>query len=314
MTERGSLVAIGNFDGVHLGHQAVLEASAEEAHRKQVLALALTFHPHPAVVLGRPHTVLTEISRKVELICRIDPELQVVVQPFTTELAAKSPREFVVELLLAKLHAKLVVVGENFRFGHARAGNLSLLSELGRELGFETRAQTLSQDETVGVYSSSRAREAISAGDLARAEAILGRPHSVSGIVILGDQRGRRLGVPTANLSGVSEVLPPFGAYACVVDRVSKDGVAQALGKAMLNIGIRPTAKAGYSIERGTLARSLHLTPSRGNAVRRSRRAQRAARPGCPARPRNAPGARTGSACRRRVVLISSEPTGETGT
>jgi riboflavin kinase/FMN adenylyltransferase len=249
MTERGSLVAIGNFDGVHLGHQAVLEASAEEAHRKQVLALALTFHPHPAVVLGRPHTVLTEISRKVELICRIDPELQVVVQPFTTELAAKSPREFVVELLLAKLHAKLVVVGENFRFGHARAGNLSLLSELGRELGFETRAQTLSQDETVGVYSSSRAREAISAGDLARAEAILGRPHSVSGIVILGDQRGRRLGVPTANLSGVSEVLPPFGAYACVVDRVSKDGVAQALGKAMLNIGIRPTAKAGYSIE-----------------------------------------------------------------
>jgi riboflavin kinase/FMN adenylyltransferase len=246
---RSTLVAIGNYDGVHLGHQAVLMDAAALAKRAGLRPVVLTFDPHPAVALGRGALpVLTALDRKVELIARIDPALHVVVEPFTQALSSKSPREFVEELLLAELGASVVAVGENFRFGHDRSGDFATLSELGRTLGFDARAHTLRGDGD-GVYSSSRVRRALAEGDLAAVERVLGRPHSVSGTVVEGDRRGRTLGFPTANLAEVCEALPPNGVYACAVDALDAHSNASALAPAVANLGIRPTVSGGFSIE-----------------------------------------------------------------
>lgn len=246
---RPTLVAIGNFDGVHLGHQAVLRGAREEARSRKLALLVLTFDPHPSEVLGRGrHVVLTTLSRKVELLLRFEPELSVVVEPFTVELSQWSPEQFVERLLCNTLHAKLVMVGQNFRFGHRREGDLARLGELGRKHGFEACAEMLVGDEH-GPYSSSRIRAAITAGDLAEARRLLGRPHAISGTVVRGDGRGRSLGIPTANLDGIVEQVPPHGVYAALVDQVDPGGVARKLGTAAVNIGVRPTVAAGFSVE-----------------------------------------------------------------
>jgi riboflavin kinase/FMN adenylyltransferase len=244
-----TLVAIGNFDGVHRGHRGVLEAAVDRARSAGLLPLVLTFHPHPAEVLGRGlQAVLTPLERKVELLCRTAPELRIVVEPFTRELARTPPRDFVEGLLLGALGARVVIVGRNFRFGHQRAGDLSLLEALGRELGFEASAEVLEGDEA-GPYSSSRARKAVAEGDLSEFQRIVGRPHALTGTVVTGDRRGRSIGFPTANLAGVPEALPPFGVYACVVDRVASDGIGRRLAGGVVNVGTRPTLDAGFSVE-----------------------------------------------------------------
>ncbi|HEY3667969.1 MAG TPA: bifunctional riboflavin kinase/FAD synthetase [Polyangiaceae bacterium] len=244
----GSLVAIGNFDGVHLGHRAVIEAALNEARSAALRPLVLTFDPHPAEVLGRGvRPPLTRLERKVELIERLGPELRVVIEPFTLELSQLTPEQFARDFVVELLGAKVVIVGENFRFGHGRAGDLPTLVRLGEELGFQARASSLSGD-SIGPYSSTRARAALAAGDLAAVQSVLGRPHSLSGTVALGNQRGRTIGVPTANLSGVAEALPPYGVYAVLVDRV-QEGVATTLGTGVANIGLRPTLNAGFSAE-----------------------------------------------------------------
>ncbi len=243
-----TLAVIGNFDGVHLGHRAVLGSSVKEAERLGLSPLALTFHPHPSQVLGRGTLPeLTTLERKVELIARVDPSITVVVEPFTGELSLWSPQDFANQLLVAELGAKVVIVGQNFRFGHNRSGDLPCLEQLGRELGFDAHAEELFGDEQ-GPYSSTRVREALALGDLGEAERLLGRPHSLSGIVVRGDGRGRSIGVPTANLSDVAEALPPYGVYSCLVDIVAADG-AKALARGVANIGVRPTVAAGFSVE-----------------------------------------------------------------
>lgn len=244
-----SLVAIGNFDGVHVGHRAVIEVASADARAQGLTFLVLTFDPHPAEVLGRGRqAALTPLDRKIELLCRLAPELSVVVEPFTLGLAQTSPRAFAEELLVRDLRARVVVVGQNFRFGRERAGDLATLEDLGRELGFEARAEALACDAE-GALSSSRIRAAISSGDLSCAERLLGRPHAISGAVVRGDGRGRTLGIPTANLGGVVEALPPHGVYACLVDRIAADGTASALATGVANIGNRPTVAAGFSVE-----------------------------------------------------------------
>jgi riboflavin kinase/FMN adenylyltransferase len=244
----GSLVVIGNFDGVHLGHRAVLETSRRDAAAHGLALVALTFDPHPSVVLGRGALpVLTTLERKLELLGRACPGLTVVVEPFTRELAALSPDTFAENVLARSLGARIVVVGNNFRFGLRRSGDLSTLTALGQKLGFEARAESLRGDEA-GAFSSSRIRQALAAGELDEAERLLGRPHSLSGVVARGAGRGRTIGVPTANLEGVPEALPPYGVYACVVDRVEPGG-ARALAHGVLNIGERPTLNAGFSVE-----------------------------------------------------------------
>ena len=245
---RSTLVAIGNFDGVHAGHRAVLGAAVADARSRGLQPVVLTFHPHPAEVLGRGRqATLTALDRKVELLCRLDPALRVVVEPFTKQLAAMTPRAFAEELLVQALGAKIVVVGQNFRFGHDRAGDLTMLETLGRELGFEARAEPLAHD-AAGPFSSSRIRELVAQGDVRRAEALLGRPHMISGEVVRGDGRGRTVGIPTANLGGVTEALPEHGVYSCLVDVVDETG-PRKLGTGVANIDNRPTVAAGFSVE-----------------------------------------------------------------
>ena len=245
---QSSLVVIGNFDGVHLGHRAVIEAALSEASERGLCPLVLTFDPHPAEVLGRgARPPLTVLDRKLELIERLGSELKVVVEPFTLALSQFSPEQFARKFVVELMAAKVVIVGENFRFGHRRAGDLPTLVALGQELGFAAHASSLSGDAQ-GPYSSTRARAALAAGELAAVEAVLGRPHSLSGTVVEGAQRGRTIGVPTANLGGVREALPPYGVYSVLVDRV-REGVSTVLGTGVANIGLRPTLDAGFSVE-----------------------------------------------------------------
>ena len=235
---------VGNFDGVHRGHQWVLRLGLDAARRANLLPVVLTFHPHPSEVLGRgTQPVLTPLDRKVDLLARLSPELRIVVEPFTMDLAAASPRLFASGLLQERLGAHTVMVGENFRFGRSREGDAAVLGELGRELGFEAHAQSLHADPS-GVISSTRIRELIGAGAVDEAEQLLGRPHAISGVVQPGDQRARQLGVPSANLGEVRELMPARGVYAVLVD-VLEGTAYEKLGVGIANIGVRPTHGAG---------------------------------------------------------------------
>lgn len=254
----GTLVAIGNFDGVHRGHRVVLAAAVARARTQSLAPLVLTFDPHPAVVLGRGRqATLTPLERKVELLCRVDPALRVVVEPFTESLAEMSPEAFANDLLVHQLSARVVIVGENFRFGHRRAGDLGTLRDLGEKLGFDAFANPLEADAG-GPISSSRIRDAIQSGDLVLAERLLGRPHAVRGSVVAGQRRGRTIGVPTANLDSIAEVLPANGVYACLVDRLDSRRF-KALAQGVANVGDRPTTGAGFGVEVHLLDHSADL-------------------------------------------------------
>jgi riboflavin kinase / FMN adenylyltransferase len=253
-----TLVVIGNFDGVHLGHRAVLDASLAEAAALGLRPVALTFDPHPSKVLGRGELpVLTTLPRKLELLARHHPPLTVVIEPFTQELARLSPEEFAEQLLAARLSARRVVVGKDFRFGRGRSGDLETLARLGERLGFEARPEELRGDAN-GAFSSTRIRAALAAGELELAERMLGRPHALSGRVVRGAGRGRTIGVPTANLAAVPEALPPYGVYACLVDELTAAG-PRVLGTAAVNVGERPTVGAGFSVEAHLLDFSADL-------------------------------------------------------
>jgi riboflavin kinase / FMN adenylyltransferase len=239
-----TLVMVGNFDGVHRGHRWVLERGLEEATALGLAPIVLTFHPHPSEVLGRGTLpVLTPLERKIDLLTRLSPQLRVVVEPFTRELAAASPAQFAEELLHVALGAQRVIVGENFRFGRGRSGDFAALSALGKGLGFEARAESLHSD-AAGAISSTRIRDLIASGAVDAAEALLGRPHALSGPVIEGDQRARQLGVPSANLGMVAELMPARGVYAVLVD-VLEGGRFRKLGPGIANVGVRPTHGEG---------------------------------------------------------------------
>jgi riboflavin kinase/FMN adenylyltransferase len=243
-----TLVAIGNFDGVHRGHQAVLAQALDTAPAERLLPLVLTFDPHPAVVVGRGALpALTTLERKIELLCRQGSELAVVIEPFTQALAKTEPADFVKQLLVEKLGARRVLVGEDFRFGRGRAGDFALLAELGRQHGFRALAAMLERDRQ-GPISSTRIRGALLEGDLNEVARLLGRPHSLSGVVERGQGRGRSVGFPTANLGAIGEALPPHGVYAVLVDQAQGDRFV-ALGTGVANFGVRPTLGAGPSFE-----------------------------------------------------------------
>jgi len=236
---RPSVVVIGNFDGVHLGHRAVLGQAREEATRRGLAVAVLTFDPHPAVVLGRGHPpTLTALELKSELLRRLGVDT-VWARTFDLDLAAWTPERFARELVKGRLLADVVVVGQNFRFGAQRTGDLAMLRALGSSLGFDAHAHAIAKDAN-GPYSSTRARAAIERADLAEAEAVLGRMHSFRGVVREGDRRGRTIGFPTANLEDIVEIVPPNGVYAVVIDVIDAGG-ARALGKGVMNVGVRPT-------------------------------------------------------------------------
>ena len=225
-----SAVIIGNLDGVHRGHQAVLRQARAIADARGLVTLVLTFDPHPSQVLrGFTPPRLATLERRIELLRRHGAD-EVVVEPFTADFAALTPERFAKELLAERLGAKAVVVGDNFRFGAKRAGDLATLRTFGDAFGFEVAAAEVAGDER-GPFSSTRVRDAIANGDLDEATRLLGRRHSISGTVESGDRRGRTIGFPTANLGAVTEVLPPDGVYA----------VFAGERPAVMNVGVRPT-------------------------------------------------------------------------
>ncbi len=232
-----SVVTIGVFDGVHMGHQATIGHAVERAKELEQPSLVLTFDPHPSEVV-RPGThpaVLTGPARKAELIADLGVDV-LCVQPFTLDFSRMSAEQFVHDLLVEHLHAAVVVVGENFRFGHRAAGDVELLTRLGRTFGFVVEPAPLVSGEDGVIYSSTYVRACVDAGDVSTAARVLGRPHRIEGVVVRGDQRGRRLGFPTANLlTARFTAIPADGVYAAWLARGG-----QRL-PAAVSIGTNPT-------------------------------------------------------------------------
>jgi len=230
-------VAVGNFDGVHRGHQALVAQAVAEARAGGGTAVVLTFDPHPSRVLApqRAPATLVTVAQKAELLARLGVD-GLAVLPFTAELAAQPPEAFARGVLHDALRAATVVVGAGFRFGQGRAGDASALRRFGRRLGFGVHAlrPVLHQGAPI---SSSRIREALARGDVAAAAEMLGRPFFVDGTVVKGVGRGRTIGIPTANIAPVNETLPGNGVYACWL-RAGEGGPPRP---AVANVGRRPT-------------------------------------------------------------------------
>ena len=234
-----SVVVIGNFDGVHRGHAAVLQLAMDYAKERSLPTVVLTFHPHPSSVLQPiPPPLLTTLDRRVELLARFGVS-RVYARRFDARFARCTPEQFVRHLLVEQLQAKAVVVGHNFRFGADRAGDFETLSTWGERLGFAALRAPLVEDAK-GAVSSSRVRDALAIGDLSEVEHVLGRHHGITGTVIAGGGRGRTLGFPTANLDDIPELLPLQGVYAVLVNELDGENVV-ALSKGVMNIGVRPT-------------------------------------------------------------------------
>jgi riboflavin kinase/FMN adenylyltransferase len=194
------VAAVGSFDGVHLGHRRVLEVASQVGPPVTVV----TFWPHPRLVLGNRVELVSTLERRLELLGEAGVDATLVVE-FTPDLAAQSPTDFA-EAILRRIGAEVVVIGEDFRFGRAAAGDATLLEEL----GFDVRPVP-----KVDGVSSTEIRRLVRAGDVVGAAALLGRPPEVEGTVVLGDQRGGTLGYPTANLAVAPELLvPAYGIYA----------------------------------------------------------------------------------------------------
>jgi riboflavin kinase/FMN adenylyltransferase len=209
------VVTIGVFDGVHRGHQTTIGHAVKRATDLGIQSVVVTFDPHPSEVV-RPGThpaVLTEPDYKAELIEALGADVLCVV-PFTIDFSRLSPEAFVHDVLVEHLHARVVVVGENFRFGHRAAGDVALLKQLGRTFGFAVESAPLVTDNGT-VFSSTYIRACVAAGDVTAAAAALGRPHRLQGVVVRGERRGRELGFPTANiLHSRYAAVPAHGVYA----------------------------------------------------------------------------------------------------
>jgi riboflavin kinase / FMN adenylyltransferase len=235
-----SLLVIGNFDGVHRGHQSILHDAVAQARPLGLQACVLTFAPHPAGVVGRgAPPLLTTLAQRAELVGALGVH-SLYVRTFDLAFAAWEPEHFARALVAETLRARVVVVGENFRFGAKRRGDLALLRSLGPTIGLDVRVAAVASDAR-GPFSSTRVREAVASGDLDEAERVLGRPHTATGVVVRGDQRGRTLQFPTANLDEVAELLPPRGVYAVTVEREEGERGFVPLAGGVANLGVRPT-------------------------------------------------------------------------
>ncbi|MEN3002620.1 MAG: bifunctional riboflavin kinase/FAD synthetase [Armatimonadota bacterium] len=215
MLSAGCVVAIGTFDGVHRGHQALLAEAQAQARAEGVPAVALTFDPHPSEVLRpqQPTPLLCPLAHRIERLLQHGADL-VVVQPFTEAFSRLMAEAFIQQILVEGLHARVVVVGEDFRFGHKQGGDVALLRRLGR---FEVLTVLPVVDETGTRISATRIRQAVQAGALPEAAQLLGEPFYWAGIVVRGESRGQTLGYPTANLIPLGRLVrPPEGVYACL--------------------------------------------------------------------------------------------------
>jgi riboflavin kinase / FMN adenylyltransferase len=258
-----SALTIGNFDGVHFGHRRILKRVVALARERGWKASVLTFDPHPTRVVApaRAPRLLTSPERRAELMAEEGIQ-QILILPFTEELAHLTPEDFVRRLLLERLGARAVLVGDNFRFGYRQAGNVQVLAELGGKLGFET--EIIPAVSCRGrVVSSSAIRELILAGQVAQAARLLRHPYGLEGDVVKGHGVGSRQTVPTLNLSTNAEVIPARGVY--ITRTADLDSGRQ--WKSISNIGYRPTFGASdiLSIE------TFLLDPLEGEPPRRIR-------------------------------------------
>jgi riboflavin kinase / FMN adenylyltransferase len=237
-----SVVTVGVFDGVHRGHQHIVARAAAAAAARGLPVVVVTFDPHPDEVI-RPGThppLLCTARRRCELLAGLGVSA-VCMLPFTYELSQLGPDEFVHAVLVDRLHAAHVVVGENFRFGHRAAGDIALLAELGEKYEYTAEGVPLLTDGDVTI-SSTAIRELLTDGDVAGAARFLGRPHRVEGVVVRGHHRGRALGFPTANLETVQHTaIPADGVYAGWLTGLDADGSETERWPAAISVGTNPT-------------------------------------------------------------------------
>jgi riboflavin kinase / FMN adenylyltransferase len=265
---RSSVVALGMFDGVHLGHRAILGTAVKRGRELALQAVACTFDPHPMEVLQpeRAPLPITTLDERLELIAEAGIDGTTVVE-FTREVANIEPEAFVEDVLAGRLGAREVVVGYNHTFGRGARGNPALLVELADRFGL--RAHVVPPYTVEGVpVSSSGIRTRLRTGDVERAASLLGRPYTLAGVVVRGAGRGRSLGFPTANLQSERPPLVKTGVYAC---RAELGGRAY---EAVVNVGVRPTfGDQGLAIEAHLLdfARDLYGERIRIAFVRRLR-------------------------------------------
>jgi riboflavin kinase/FMN adenylyltransferase len=232
----GTAITIGTFDGVHLGHRALIARTIAAAREREIEAAILTWDRHPAATL-RPEAMpplLTTPERKIELLSARGADVLAVL-PFDRELSQWPPERFVGDVLVKGLAAKLIVVGEDWRFGRKATGDVALLRQMGADLGFDVDGVTL---EELGAepITSSRVRRAVSSGDVELAQQLLGRPFDLDGRVVHGDHRGKELGFPTANVDLAYELAHPAqGVYA------GRARVGDVWYAAATNVGVNPT-------------------------------------------------------------------------
>ncbi|WP_328626014.1 bifunctional riboflavin kinase/FAD synthetase [Streptomyces sp. NBC_00353] len=214
-----SVVTIGSYDGVHRGHQLIIGRAVDRARELGVPSVVVTFDPHPSEVVrpGSHPPLLAPHHRRAELMADLGVDALLIL-PFTTEFSKLTPADFIVKVLVDKLHAQLVIEGPNFRFGHKAAGNVQLLTEFGATYDYSVEVIDLYVRGEAGggePFSSTLTRRLVAEGDVAGAAEILGRPHRVEGIVVRGAQRGREMGFPTANVETLPHTaIPADGVYA----------------------------------------------------------------------------------------------------
>ena len=230
-------VVIGNFDGVHLGHQHVLATARAQADEQGLTLVAVTFDPHPMAVLRPEHapTTLTTIEVRAELLTQCGADA-VLALPFDRDMAAWTPDDFAQRVLVDALHAQVAVVGANFRYGNRAAGDVACLADFGD--GHDFAVEGIPLDGGPQVWSSTYVRTCLAAGDVAGAAEALGRPYAVRGVVVKGDQRGRELGFPTANVpTEALTATPSDGVYAGWLTRLDTGERYPAA----ISVGVNPT-------------------------------------------------------------------------
>ena len=231
------VLTIGKFDGVHAGHEYLLTQVVDAAHQRGLKPAAMTFYPHPACVVAPDRVLkpLMSLEHRCERVRDLGIEELFILQ-FTSEVARLSPEEFAASFIAAAMRAKLVIVGENFRFGHRQAGDPAMLVQLGERYGFETRLVAPVKRRGM-IVSTSAIRTLLEQGEVSRAARLLNRPFAISGDVVAGFGVGSKQTVPTLNLRPGAEVLPRGGVY---ITR-TKDLAKQRCWNSITNIGSRPT-------------------------------------------------------------------------
>ncbi len=233
---QGSIATIGNFDGVHLGHQQIFRKIVREARENQCKSVVITFDPHPKSILHpekRPFYLLTTLKEKLKLIESLEIDAVMLI-PFSLEFSKTTAKDFVCNILWEQLRIRKIFIGHDYTFGKGKEGNEEFLARYGKHLGFQVDVtNAVKVGETI--ISSTRIRNAIQDGDVKTAGALLGRPYNLKGTVTGGYRRGAQLGFPTANLEPEKVLLPPEGVYAVFVER---EGICF---QGVLNIGFNPT-------------------------------------------------------------------------